>query len=192
MPDVIRTMSPAQSLVEQLAATVPPYATARRVTADGWIPEVVMGDVRETMDAEKSAARFLVEAVDWNMEFLYLLQRRETDLSREAREIAGVALHWAWDAAADPRSPRCEGDESPAESLAYLALTCETLEPDNWRECDRAAALDVLPAVDAWTRAHPDESLTRRRDVEQARIDLLMFEPAMPDRRPTRESDEPR
>ena len=90
---------------------------------------------------------------------------------------------WAEASECDPRVARFDVDESPAESLAYCALVGSWIDPQTWRECDRAAALEVLGFVDARMRANPDNYLRHPRNKVDARLSLLELVPALPDRR---------
>jgi|GEM_PF-6129881 hypothetical protein len=184
MFDVIDTLPAARALAEQLGATVPPFpVVTSHPTATGWIPEADAGAIAENMAGIKAAARFLLEAVDWNVVLLDGLAEQD-DLSADASDVISWAWVWASSAVGDPRVPIADGSRSPAECLAYFALVRGPMEPENWRECDRAAALEVLPFVEARVRANPDEYLSRAGDIEAARVSLIMFEPTMPDRRP--------
>lgn len=186
MPDVVRDPSAALALVDRLAATVPEIAIRTQITENGWIPEVVLQDWAARSQALDAAVRFLLDAVDWDEALLWELF--ELDTSGTAADVISSAWCNAHQAQSDPRSPGQFRDgtteeESPAEALAYWALSGEPIDARNWRICDRDAALDLLPFVAARMNASPGVYLHTAGDIDDARRVLVMLDPELPDRR---------
>ena len=185
MTDVIEALPAARALLERLAPSVDSSVAVRtKIGPGGWIPEADRDDFAEWQRSSRAATRFLLAAVDWNVELLERL-RDCPGLSSDAEDIASDAWCMANSARLDPHTSPDEHSESLAWSLAFAALMDERPDPAIWRQCDRVAALEVLESVARSIEEkrdiylHPDRLI----DVERARLSLIMFEPMMPDRR---------
>jgi hypothetical protein len=185
MTTTIETVEGARALLDQLAETIPPFPLRREDgTLLGW-EEGNDQAYEDVQRAEEAATRFLLDAVDWNVTLLDQLAE-VVDLSYDSTNVVWFAYTAADHASRDPRLD-WDGDGSTGEMLAYWAVVGEPIRADQWRACDVAAALDVLPRVLVETEQDlragklPYDHL--RHEVD-ARLALLDLEPSMPDRRP--------
>lgn len=198
MFDVIDTVPEARALLDQLAATVPDCAGRVRhavAAAPAGSPPVdeVLAIVAGVEAATDEAVAFLLSAVDWNGRLLGELLRLADEglagpLTVNAEQIAGDAWGRALHAETDPRAarrfvPDGEVHESLAELLAYDALAGGRIDDDQWRACDRDAALEVLGMVAARMQREPGEYVGVAGDVDDARQRLRVLRPTLPDRR---------
>jgi hypothetical protein len=138
--------------------------------------------VRSAPWAEKRAASWLLAAVGWRDADVARIGRL-TGLSPTARAVGERACRWATGSRADPAATTVPARSAPATALAELALEGRPIDADDWRACDRDAAIEALASVAADRCDGRRAGILASRRVDRARRRLVALEPSLPDRR---------